>query len=161
VAAFGAFLIALGIVCFLIQIAVSILRRDQNRDVTGDPWDGRTLEWATSSPPPAYNFAFTPVVHEIDAWWDMKKHGYQRPLTGFAPIHMPANTAAGVVLSALSLVLGFALIWHMWLLAGLSFVALLAAAIVHTFNYQRDFHIPADEVTATENARTQLLAHHV
>ena len=67
-----------------------------------------------------------PVVHEIDAWWDMKKHGYQRPLTGFQPIHMPANTGAGVVISGLSLVFGFALIWHMWLLAGASFAAAVA-----------------------------------
>jgi cytochrome o ubiquinol oxidase subunit 1 len=161
IAAFGAFLIALGIACFLIQIVVSYLKRDQLRDWTGDPWDARTLEWATSSPPPDYNFAFTPVVHEIDAWWDMKKHGYQRPLSGFAPIHMPANTGSGAVISALSLVFGFALIWHMWLLAGVSFAALLLAAIVHTFNYQRDFYIPASDVIATEKARTLQLARHV
>jgi len=162
IAAFGAFLIALGIGAFLVQLVVSYLRREQLRDVTGDPWDGRTLEWATSSPPPQYNFAFTPVVHEIDAWWDMKRHGYQRPLAGFAPIHMPANTGAGVVISAFSLVLGFALIWHMWLLAGLSFAGVVLAAIVHTFNYQRDYHIPAADVAATENLRTQqLLASHV
>ena len=161
IAAIGAALIAAGIGCFLMQLLVSYLKRDQLRDVTGDPWDGRTLEWATSSPPPAYNFAFTPVVHEIDAWWDMKKHGYQRPLTGFQPIHMPANTGAGVVISGLSLVFGFALIWHMWLLAGASFAALLLASIIHTFNYKRDFYIPASEVKATEEARTLQLARHV
>ncbi|MFT3779748.1 MAG: cytochrome o ubiquinol oxidase subunit I [Ottowia sp.] len=158
IAACGAAIVALGIACFIIQLGVSYLRRDQLRDTTGDPWNGRTLEWATSSPPPQYNFAFTPVVHEIDAWWDMKKHGYQRPLAGFQPIHMPANTAAGVVISMLSLVLGFALIWHMWLLAGLSFAAMVLAAIVHTFNYKRDYHIPAAEVTEAENLRTQQLA---
>ena len=161
IAAIGAGLIAAGIGCFLMQLLVSYLKRDQLRDETGDPWDGRTLEWATSSPPPAYNFAFTPVVHEIDAWWDMKKHGYQRPLTGFQPIHMPANTGAGVVISGLSLVFGFALIWHMWLLAGASFAALLLASIIHTFNYKRDFYIPASEVKATEEARTLQLARHV
>ena len=162
IAAFGAALIALGIGCFLIQLVVSYLRRQELRDVTGDPWDGRTLEWATSSPPPQYNFAFTPVVHEIDAWWDMKRHAYQRPLTGFAPIHMPANTGAGVVISALSLVLGFALIWHMWFLAALSLAGLVLASIIHTFNYKRDFYIPAADVAATEDLRTQqLLASHV
>ncbi|MBO9677924.1 MAG: cytochrome o ubiquinol oxidase subunit I [Acidovorax sp.] len=161
IAAFGAALVALGIASFVIQLVVSYLKRDQLRDETGDPWGGRTLEWATSSPPPAYNFAFTPKIHEIDAWWDMKKHGYQRPLSGFQPIHMPANTGAGVVLSGLSLVFGFAMIWHMWPLAALSFAAVVLGAIVHTFNYKRDFYIPASEVTATENARTQLLARHV
>lgn len=65
------------------------------RDVTGDPWNGRTLEWSTSSPPPAYNFAFTPVAHDIDAWWDMKQHGYTRPTSGFQPI--PASTTPAAV----------------------------------------------------------------
>jgi len=91
----------------------------------------------------------------------MKKHAYQRPQGGFQPIHMPANTAAGAVLSGLSLVFGFALIWHMWLLAGVAFTILIISAIVHTFNYQRDFYIPADQVTATEEARTRQLASHV
>nr|WP_196996054.1 cytochrome o ubiquinol oxidase subunit I [Diaphorobacter sp. JS3051] len=158
ISAVGVCLIAAGIACFFIQLFVSYLKRDQLRDVTGDPWDGRTLEWATSSPPPQYNFAFTPVAHEIDAWWDMKKHGYKRPLTGFQPIHMPANTGAGVVIAALSTVFGFAMIWHMWPLAIASFAATVLASIIHTFNYKRDYYIPAAEVAATEDARTQQLA---
>jgi len=161
VAAFGAFLIALGILFFIVQLVVSYRRRDQLRDTTGDPWDGRTLEWATSSPPPQYNFAFTPRVHDLDAWWQMKQHQYRRPEQGFKAIHMPRNTAAGVVLAGISTVLGFALIWHMWLLAGLSFIALLAAAIGHTFNYDRDYHIPAEEVERVEAERTRMLASHV
>src|SRR5258707_191022 len=116
---------------------------------------------STSSPPPNYNFAFTPVVHELDAWWDMKQHGYKRPLQGFQSIHMPLNTGSGVVLSALSLIWGFAMIWHMWPLAIASFAAIVAGAIIHTFNYKRDYYIPAAEVTASENARTELLARHV
>jgi cytochrome o ubiquinol oxidase subunit 1 len=162
IAACGAALIAAGIGCFFIQLAVSIWKRDELRDVTGDPWEGRTLEWATSSPPPQYNFAFTPVVHDIDAWTDMKKHGYQRPLSGFEPIHMPANTGAGVVIAALSSVFGFAMIWHMWPLAIGSFALTVLASIIHTFNYKRDYYIPAAEVVATEEARTkQLAAAHV
>ncbi|MEC5385494.1 cytochrome o ubiquinol oxidase subunit I [Uliginosibacterium sp. H3] len=161
IAAFGAVLIAIGIACFLIQLVVSFRRRAQLRDVTGDPWHGRTLEWSTSSPPPDYNFAFTPRIHDNDAWWDMKHRGAERPTGGFIAIHMPKNTAAGVVLAALSTACGFGLIWHMWLLVGASFVALVIATIVHTFNYKRDYYIPADEVARTENARTQLLASHV
>ena len=157
IAAIGAVLIALGILCFLIQIGVSILRREQLRDTTGDPWDGRTLEWSTSSPPPAYNFAFTPIVHDLDAWADMKKRGYTRPLAGFRQIHMPRNTGAGVIIAGLATICGFALIWYIWWLAALSFIAVLAAVIIHTFNYDRDFHIPADEVVQAEAAHTQLL----
>ncbi|TCV68718.1 cytochrome o ubiquinol oxidase subunit I [Neorhizobium sp. S3-V5DH] len=158
IAAFGAFLIALGIAAFIIQLVVSFLRRDQLRDTTGDPWDGRTLEWSTSSPPPDYNFAFTPVVHDHDSWYDMKRRGYERPLAGFRPIHMPKNTGTGLILAAISVAFAFGMIWYMWWLAALSFVAMLAVAIGHTFNYSRDFHIPAETVTATEDARSQLLA---
>src|SRR5450830_774285 len=158
VAALGAVLIALGIGSFIIQLVVSYLRRDQLRDTTGDPWNARTLEWSTSSPPPDYNFAFTPVVHDNDAWADMKKNGYQRPQQGFVAIHMPKNTAAGFVIAALSAAMAFGLIWQMWLLAGLGFVATLVAIIVHTFNYKRDYYIPADEVVRVEAARTRQLA---
>ena len=158
VAAFGAVLIALGIAAFIVQLVVSFARRESLRDTTGDPWDGRTLEWSTASPPPPYNFAFTPIVHDNDAWADMKKHGYVRPLSGFIPIHMPKNTAAGIVIAALSAMCAFALIWYMWLLAAVSFVAMMVAIIVHTFNYKRDFHIPADEVVRVEALRTRLLA---
>jgi cytochrome o ubiquinol oxidase subunit 1 len=91
----------------------------------------------------------------------MKKNGYQRPLKDFVAIHMPKNTWAGFVISALSMVVGFGIIWHMWLLVGLAFVAMMAAIITHTFNYKRDFYIPAEEVTRTEEAHTRLLQSHV
>ncbi|TPI42872.1 cytochrome o ubiquinol oxidase subunit I [Mesorhizobium sp. B3-1-9] len=158
IAAFGAVLIACGIAAFLVQIFVSIRKREALADHTGDPWDGRTLEWSTSSPPPAYNFAFTPVIRDNDAWFDMKKAGYRRPLSGFKPIHMPKNTGTGLILAVFSVALGFGLIWYMWWLAALSFVCLIATAIGHTFNYHRDFDIPAAEVAQTEEARTTLLA---
>jgi cytochrome o ubiquinol oxidase subunit 1 len=157
----GTAMIAVGIAAMLIQFYVSFRNRKALRDVTGDPWDGRTLEWATTSPPPAYNFAFTPVVHDNDTWADMKKNGYKRPLKGYLPIHMPANTWAGFVIAALSAAVGFGIIWHMWLFTGLGFVALMAAIIAHTFNYKRDFYIPAEEVTRVEDAHTRLLEAHV
>ena len=161
IAAFGAFLILLGILSMLMQFYVSFRNREKLRDVTGDPWDARTLEWSTSSPPPKYNFAFTPMIHDIDAWWQMKQHRYQRPLQGFTPIHMPKNTGAGIILAGLATVFGFAMIWYMWPLAIVSFVALLATGIGHTFNYHRDYYIPADEVARVEASRTELLASHV
>jgi cytochrome o ubiquinol oxidase subunit 1 len=158
---FGTLMIAAGIACMLMQFYVSIRDRKQLRDVTGDPWNGRTLEWATSSPPPDYNFAFTPVVHDNDTFADMKKAGYRRPLKGFVAIHMPANTWAGPVIPAITFVLGFGIIWHMWALVALSFVATIAVTIYHTFNYKRDYYIPAEEVARTEEAHTRLLEAHV
>jgi len=157
----GTLMIAGGIGAMLMQFFMTWKDRNKLRDVTGDPWDGRTLEWSTSSPPPDYNFAFTPVVHDNDTFADMKKNGWKRPLNDFVSIHMPKNTWAGFVVAALSMVVGFAIIWHMWLLTGLAFFAMMVAIIVHTFNYKRDYYIPADEVTRTENARTKLLEAHV
>jgi cytochrome o ubiquinol oxidase subunit 1 len=158
IAAFGAVLIALGIGAFLVQIFVSIRNREALRDTTGDPWNARSLEWSTSSPPPEYNFAFTPVVHDHDAWWDMKTRGHGRPLQGFKPIKMPANTGSGIILAGLSVACAIGLIWYMWWLAALSFVAIIAVAIGHTFNYRREMHVSAEEVTRVEGERTQLLA---
>lgn len=158
IAAVGAFMIAAGIAAMLIQFAVSIWKREALAETTGDPWDGRTLEWATSSPPPAYNFAFTPRIHALDAWYDMKGAGVAHPADGYKDIHMPANTGAGIILAGISTVCGFALVWHIWWLAGASFLGLIATAIIHTFNYSRDFHIPAAEVAATEAARVRQLS---
>ncbi|MBB4099000.1 cytochrome o ubiquinol oxidase subunit I [Sphingomonas kyeonggiensis] len=158
IAAIGAVIILVGILGFVMSILVGFLKRDQLKDTTGDPWEGRTLEWSTSSPPPAYNFAFTPVIHDLDAWYDMKSRGYARPTSGFRPIHMPKNTGAGVILSGLALVFGFAMIWYIWWLAALSFAGLFAVAVGHTFNFKRDYYIPAEEVAATEDKRTTLLA---
>jgi cytochrome o ubiquinol oxidase subunit I len=158
IAAAGAVLVAIGIIASLVQFYVSFRNRVKLRDSTGDPWDGRTLEWSTSSPPPAYNFAFTPVVHDGDTWADMKKRGCTRPTGGFKAIHMPKNTGTGFVLAGISVALSFGMVWYIWWFAALSFAALLAVAIGHTFNYHRDFDIPAGEVADAEDARTHLLA---
>ena len=91
----------------------------------------------------------------------MKENNYQRPTKGFVAIHMPKNTWAGFVISALSFVMGFALVWQMWALAVVGFVAMMTAIIVHTFNYKRDFYISAEEVVRTEAAHTRLLESHV
>jgi cytochrome o ubiquinol oxidase subunit 1 len=158
IAGCGAFLILLGIVAFLVQIYVSIRDRERLADLTGDPWNGRTLEWSTSSPPPAYNFAFTPVVHDNDAWWDMKRRGYIRPLAGFKPIVVPRNTGAGLILATISMVFGLSMIWYIWWLAALSFVAIVATAIWHTFDYNRIGSISAEEIAEAEDGRTRALA---
>ncbi len=152
IAGFGALFIAAGVFALLMQIFVSIRNR-KALAVDGDPWDARTLEWATTSPPPDYNFAFTPVIYNVDAWSDMKAHGYSAPTSGFKPIHMPRNSGAGVILSGIALVLGFALVWHIWWLAVVSFVGMVATAIRHTFDYDRDYHIPVETVISTETSR--------
>jgi len=158
IAGCGALIIAAGVGSMIMQFYVSITSKDKEWDTTGDPWDGRTLEWATSSPPPQYNFAFTPIIYDNDAWADMKKRNAMRPTEGYRDIHMPHNTWAGIVLAGLSVALGFALIWYMWWLAVLSFVGIIVVAILHTFNYDRDYYIPVEAVLAHEGEHTRLLS---
>jgi cytochrome o ubiquinol oxidase subunit 1 len=157
-AAIGAVVILIGILGFIMSIVMGIVKRKELADTTGDVWNGRTLEWSTTSPPPAYNFAFTPVVHDIDAWFDMKRRGYKRPEGGYQPIHMPRNTGAGIILSGLALSLGFAMVWYIWWLAAVSAAGLFVVALGHTFNFKRDYFIPAEDVAQTENKRTPLAA---
>ena len=118
VAAFGALLILLGIVFLIVQLVVSVRQRQQTLDLSGDPWNGRTLEWLTSSPPAPYNFAVLPDVRGIDAFQDMKERGvaYRRP-DRYHDIYMPKSTGAGVVLGVLAFLLGFAMVWHIWWMA--------------------------------------------
>ncbi|KTA78913.1 cytochrome o ubiquinol oxidase subunit I [Aeromonas salmonicida] len=151
VAAVGAGLIAIGVLCQVIQVVVSIRDREKNRDLTGDPWGGRTLEWATSSPPPFYNFAIEPTITGLDAFWEAKQNGtaYQKPKQ-YAPIHMPKNTGAGVVIAGFSALFGFAMIWHIWWMAIAAFVAMIATWIIHSFNDDVDYYVQVDEIERIE-----------
>ncbi len=158
VAAVGVAVVACGILCQVLQIVVSIRNREKLRDDLGDSWgSGRTLEWSIASPPPFYNFAETPHVRDHDAWWDMKQSGYVRRTEKFARIHMPHNTATGFLIGMVSIPFGFAMIWHIWWLAIAAAVAMLAVAVGHSFNNDRDYYVPADEVQRVEDMRTRRL----
>jgi cytochrome o ubiquinol oxidase subunit 1 len=160
IAAFlGALIIMVGIAFQLIQLVVSIRDREKNRDLTGDPWDGRTLEWATSSPPPFYNFAEQPHVDDLDAYWGMKERGIQtKTAADYKKIHMPRNTGVGFYIGFGSLIFGFALIWHIWWLAAIGLVGMVATFIIRTNDDDIDYYVPAEEVARIENERLQLLA---
>ncbi|PIT57445.1 cytochrome o ubiquinol oxidase subunit I [Snodgrassella alvi] len=154
VAAVGAAIIALGVACMVIQVVVSCLHRKENLDVTGDPWDGRTLEWSTSSPVPFYNFAMQPQVESRDAFWDEKEKGiaYKKPVK-YEEIHMPKNTAAGLVIGVFSLIFGFAMIWHIWWMAIVGFAGMIISLIAKSFDTDVDYYVPVAEIEAIESKR--------
>ena len=160
ISALGTLLVAAGVLCHLVQLYVSIRRRDENRDLTGDAWeDGRTLEWAIPSPPPEYNFAAIPVVEDIDAFDDMKEKGtaYARP-EHYDDIHMPKNTASGLVNGILCFLFGFAMVWHIWWLAMGALLAIVAAVILRAADDDIFYTISAAEVREDEDERYRQLA---
>jgi cytochrome o ubiquinol oxidase subunit 1 len=162
IAAGGLAVILIGVLCQMIQLVVSIKERHIARDLTGDPWDGRTLEWAMASPPAIYNFPATPEVHGIDAFADMKERGiaYVKP-DRYQDIHMPKNTAAGFVNGVLSFIFGFAMVWYIWWLAVISALGMLVTVIIRSADDNTDYPVPAAEVERIENLRYRKLANAV
>ncbi|AUT66164.1 cytochrome o ubiquinol oxidase subunit I [Paraburkholderia terrae] len=155
VALVGAVIIGMGILALLIQFAVSIRKREQYQDLTGDPWDARSLEWSTASPAPFYNFAHVPVITSLEQHWDNKQAGsaYARPTKKYEDIHMPRNTAAGFIISAFSLLFGFAMVWHMWVFAIVALIGMIGTFIARSYDQDVDYYVPAAEVERIENAR--------
>ena len=155
VAAIGSAIIALGIAFQVLQLLVSIRDRKKNLDLTGDPWDGRTLEWATHSPVPFYNFAITPIANERDSFWEDKERARKANKPASKPtytdIHMPRNTSIGFLIAAFSMVLGFAMIWDITWLAVVGGVGILASIISRSFDYNIDYYVKAEEVEKIEN----------
>lgn len=149
IAAFGVLIIAAGVITQLIQLGYSIWKRKELKDVTGgDPWDGRTLEWSTTSPPPHYNFAVLPKVKGVDAFWESKQ---KKPAkTKLEDIVMPKNTGAGIVIAGFGLVMSFALVWHIWWLAIIGLLGAIISVIIHLSNEDHEFIITAEELKHEE-----------
>jgi cytochrome o ubiquinol oxidase subunit 1 len=150
IAGVGAVMILVAIICQVMQLVTSIRDRDALRDVTGDPWDGRSLEWATASPPPAFNFAIPPDVTGEDAYWLMKAHARAQVLAPAEPayrdIEMPKNSPTGVVCAFFATVMGFALIWHIWWMVILGGIGAFATFVVFAWRDHDEYVIPAAEV---------------
>lgn len=147
VAGLGALLILAGVGFQVLQLIVSI--KEKNRDKTGDPWNGRTLEWATTSPPPFYNFAITPEVHERDAFWAMK-HSPKVQKKHYEKIHMPSHTAYGFYIGALSFIFGFAVVWYMFWLSAITALGLLACIVLRLYEKKTDYYVTVEEIKKIE-----------
>jgi len=160
IAAIGALSVLSGIVCQVIQLVVSIRNRGQTTSLAGDHWGGRTLEWATASPPPEYNFAVLPQVNSLDAFEAAKAGGqpYIWP-EKYDPIEVPRNSMTGVLLGGTSFVLGFAVVWHIWWLAALTLLGVIGIVIARSFATDTTRMISAEEIEANEGRwRNAILA---
>ncbi len=158
VAAVGVAVVLAGIGLQALQLIVSIRNRRALRDVTGDPWDGRTLEWATSSPPAEYGFAITPEVRDIDAFTEMKARGvaYREP-EQYHDLEVPANSAKGISIGAGAFLVGFGVVWYIWWLAAAAALGVVAVVIARAFQEQTERTIPAAEIARIEGERHRAL----
>lgn len=149
VAGIGVAIIAFGIFLQLLQLAVSIWQRKSNLDTTGDPWNGRTLEWSVPSPAPFYNFAISPVVTSRDPFWEQKeavKRGEKPEKLRYEAIELPKNTGVGVIIAGFAFLFGFAVIWHIWWLAAVGVIGVIVTVIIRTSNDDTEYTISADEI---------------
>jgi cytochrome aa3-600 menaquinol oxidase subunit 1 len=159
----GAFLMGIGFLFQVWQILYSIQHGE--RDVTGDAWDGRTLEWSIPSPPPEYNFAVIPTVHGRDAWWykkeEMKKEGNQPEPIKYEPIHMPKNTGIPIIMAAFFFIAGFGFTFEWFGMGIIGLVGVAITLVARSFQYDTDYWIPAEEIERTEKAlRNHSSTHH-
>lgn len=150
-AAFGVGMIMFGIGFQILQIVVSIKQRKKNKDITGDPWNGRTLEWSIPSPPPVYNFAIIPSVSQRDPFWSKKQEESKKTPRHYEDIILPENSPIGLFIGCFSLLFGFALTWYMWWLAIASFVGILTCIIVRLSGEEKFKTITAEKVQKIES----------
>jgi cytochrome o ubiquinol oxidase subunit 1 len=155
-AGIGMVAVVAGVICQAIQLFVSVKRRSELRDETGDPWDGRSMEWATSSPPPAFNFAVLPQVKGEEAYWAIKQRAREQARLRDEPdyqlIEMPRNSPTGFVCAFFATLMGFALIWHIWWMVALGIVGAWATFVVFAWRDVPDYIVPAAEVARIDRA---------
>jgi cytochrome o ubiquinol oxidase subunit I len=153
----GVAILLLGVIAQVVQVVVSIRHRDRFRDVTGDPWDGRSLEWATPSPPPSFNFAVMPNVEGEEAYWGIKQRAVESQQLSaepkYEPIEMPVNSPVGFYTAFFTSVFGFAMVWHIWWLAIVALAAAYAGFVVFAWRDVHEFEVPAEEVARVDRAR--------
>lgn len=156
-ATFGVAISGIAMICQFIQLYVSIRDREALRDKTGDLWNGRSLEWATSSPPPVFNFAFLPEVKSEEPYWEMKQRsmrtGHLADIGAYQPIEMPRNSATGFMTAFFATMAGFSLIWHIWWMVIVSLVAAYAGFVWFAWRDKDEYTVPASEVEKLDQER--------
>jgi cytochrome o ubiquinol oxidase subunit 1 len=155
VAEVGAVIILGGIIATILQLVVSVRSREQRRDRSGDPWNGRTLEWSTASPPPPYNFAVLPKVESLDAFWAIKQRGTAQPPERYESIKMPKNSANGFVTAFFAVFTGFALIWHIVWMAILGLICAALTLLVFGWTERTEEEVSGQHLADAERARLQ------
>jgi cytochrome o ubiquinol oxidase subunit I len=153
VAEAGAVVILCGIAATVAQLIVSIRARDKHRDASGDPWNARTLEWSTASPPPSYNYAVMPQVEGLDAFWAAKQQGGMPAPAQYEAIRVPRNSPNGFVTALFAVITGFALIWHIWWMAILGLICAAGTLLAFGWLERGERKISAEKLAAVDRER--------
>ncbi len=156
VAGLGACIIGLGVFLQVLQFVISFRDRGKNIDKTGDPWDGRTLEWSTKSPAPFYNFAVIPTVASRDAFWEAKKSKTTAKKLEYRDIHMPKNTGVGIYLAGFAFIFGFSTIWHVYWATALSTIGIIVTLIIRSMNDNTEYTISAKELEKLDSGKANV-----
>ena len=156
VAGIGVVLIGIGVGFQVLQLAVSIWQRNERRDLSGDPWNGRTLEWSVPSPAPFYNFTKIPAITERDQFWVDKQSGKPKHKE-FEDIVLPKNSGLSVVIAGFAFLFGFGMVWHMYWLSALSLFGIIATLIIRSMNEEPEYVLTAREVEKLEHTREHKL----
>ena len=166
VAGFGALVILCGIALQIVQLTISIRTRQRRREPTGDPWDGRSLEWATASPPPVFNFAVLPTVTDEESYWSIKQRAREQrhlvtPEPQYEPIEMPRNSPVGFITAFFAVITGFCLIWHIWWVVVLGLICAYITFVIFAWRDDSEFVIPAEEVARIDRANREARAEYL
>lgn len=153
IAGIGTIFIGLGILCQCIQITISVYHRKKYKDIQGNPWNGYTLEWATTSPPPFYNFAIIPVINNSRnvIWYVQNNRKTNLCSIKYEPIHMPKNTYAGILISFFALIFGFGIIWHIWWIVILNACGIIMTWVLYTFKKNKEYYVPITLIKKIED----------
>lgn len=151
-ASIGFVIIVCALLTQILQIVVSVKKRKQLLDTTGDPWNGRTLEWSTSSPPPFYNFAVIPTVSSSEEFWEWKKRGVN-PKQRYTDFSSPRNTGMGIYISAFALVAGFAIVWHIVWLSLVGLIGVIACITLRSFDEDTEYVVTVAEIERIESRK--------
>ncbi|WP_025114589.1 cytochrome aa3 quinol oxidase subunit I [Lysinibacillus fusiformis] len=146
----GALGLAVGFALIVYNIYYSWKHMPRNEKA--DVWEGRTLEWATHSPVPEYNFAVVPTVTRLDEFWFAKKEGRDITAGKIEKIHMPNNTGTPFWMSGFFFLAAFFAVFNLWVPAIISMLGVFGFMIHRSFEKDHGRYISVEEVMATEKS---------
>jgi cytochrome aa3-600 menaquinol oxidase subunit I len=151
VSTIGGFLMGVAFLVLVYNMYYSF--RYATREVTGDAWNGRSLEWSTpSAMPPFYNFAKIPEVTRLDHFWYAKQNNEVEKLAAkdIKKIHMPSNSGVPFIMGSFFFVAGFGMVFGWFWMAIIGLIGVFGTMIHRSFAYDDGYYVSEKEIKETE-----------